>query len=154
MSTPTWWLAPCRSSARSSPKAAGVAPRPQSRGASVAATERKASGGPRRCGGRDSLVGPHLGSGHLGCRTAIKEVAGHAQVLDGLDAEGQPILRDATSLVTLRNLLTYTTGYVYDIGNQDMGKWYEVSGAPSRSSLRLDGLKTPLAFDPGTRWDD
>jgi CubicO group peptidase (beta-lactamase class C family) len=56
--------------------------------------------------------------------------------------------------VTLRNLLTHTSGYVYDVGNQDMGKWYEVSGAPSRSSLRLDGLKTPLAFDPGTRWDD
>lgn len=81
------------------------------------------------------------------------ELSGTPRVLDGFDAEGQPILRDATSPVTLRNLLTHTSGYVYDIWNQDMGKWYEVSGTAPLSSQRLDGLKTPLSFDPGTQWE-
>jgi CubicO group peptidase (beta-lactamase class C family) len=38
--------------------------------------------------------------------------------------------------VTLRNLLTHTSGYVYDIGNEDMGKWCEVSGTPPTPRVR------------------
>ena len=71
------------------------------------------------------------GAGRPSRRSPVKP-----QVLDGFDAEGQPILRDATSLVTLRNLLTHTSGYVDDVGNEDMGKWCEVSGTPPTHRVR------------------
>jgi len=74
------------------------------------------------------------------------------QVLDGFDSEGQPITRPAKGDVTLRNLLTHTSGYVYDIWNADMAKWYEATETPSLFSLMKVALRTPLAFDPGTRW--
>ena len=77
----------------------------------------------------------------------------NSQVLTGFDGDGQPETRPATSEVTLRNLLTHTSGYVYDIWNADMTRWYEATGTPSLFDLKKDALRTPLAFDPGTRWE-
>ncbi len=37
------------------------------------------------------------------------------QVLEGFDADGKPRLRPARRKVTLRNLLTHTAGFVYDV---------------------------------------
>jgi len=76
-----------------------------------------------------------------------------ATVLEGFDAGGQPMTRPAVGDVTLRNLLTHTSGYVYDIWNADMGRWYEATETPSLFSLMVNALKTPLAFDPGTQWE-
>jgi len=36
-----------------------------------------------------------------------------SHVLESFDEEGKPILRPATALVTLRNLLNHTSGYVF-----------------------------------------
>ncbi len=83
----------------------------------------------------------------------VDELAEPAMVLEGFDSDGQPITRPATRQVTLRDLLTHTSGYVYDIWNEDMAKWYEATGTPTLFSLLLAGLKTPLAFDPGTQWE-
>ena len=75
-------------------------------------------------------------------------------VLTGFDADGQPETRAATSDVTLRNLLTHTSGFTYaDIWNSDIAKWCEVTETPSLFSLLLSSLQTPLAFDPGTQWE-
>jgi methyl acetate hydrolase len=74
-------------------------------------------------------------------------------VLEGFDADCQPITRPATAEVTLRNLLTHTSGYVYDIWNVDMSRWYKATGTPRTLSRKIDALKTPLAFDPGTHWE-
>ena len=74
------------------------------------------------------------------------------QVLDGFDDAGQPILRDARSQVTLRNLLTHTSGYAYDFTDPNLDKWFGVSDAPRMSTGRLASLNTPLMFDPGTKW--
>ncbi len=74
------------------------------------------------------------------------------QVLEGFDDAGQPILRDARSQVTLRNLLTHTSGYVYDFTDPNLDRWFEVTDAPRRSTGRLASLNTPLMFDPGTKW--
>lgn len=73
-------------------------------------------------------------------------------VLEGFADDGQPITRAATSEVTLRHLLTHTSGYVYDIWNTNMAAWYEATGTPNVLSLQKAGLQTPLAFDPGTQW--
>ena len=74
-------------------------------------------------------------------------------VLEGFNGVGQPITRAAASEPTLRQLLTHTGGYVYDIWNADMSRWYETSGTPNLFSLKRDALRTPLAFDPGTKWE-
>jgi methyl acetate hydrolase len=74
------------------------------------------------------------------------------QVLDGFDEAGQPILRDARSQVTLRNLLTHTSGYAYDFTDPNLDKWFGATDAPRMSTGRVASLNTPLMFDPGAKW--
>ncbi len=73
-------------------------------------------------------------------------------VLDGFDDAGQPITRPPTNPVTLRNLLTHTSGFVYDIWDTNCAQWHEVTGEPNILSLEKASLREPLMFDPGTRW--
>lgn len=74
-------------------------------------------------------------------------------VLEGFGDDGQPRTRPATVPVTLRHLLTHTSGFVYDIWDDDLTRWHEVTGAPSAVlSGQRAALSTPLAFEPGTRW--
>ena len=77
---------------------------------------------------------------------------GTPRVLEGFDDAVQPILRDARSQVTLRNLLTHTSGYAYDFTDANLTKWHAATNTPGSLSRRLDSLKTPLMFDPGTKW--
>jgi methyl acetate hydrolase len=74
------------------------------------------------------------------------------QVLEGFDDAGQPILRDARSQVTMRNLLTHTSGYAYDFTDPNLDKWFGATNAPRMSTGRVASLNTPLMFDPGTKW--
>jgi len=74
------------------------------------------------------------------------------QVLEGFDDAGQPILRDARSEVTLRNLLTHTSGFAYDFTDPNLDKWFGATDAPRMSTGQVASLNTPLMFDPGTRW--
>ena len=76
-----------------------------------------------------------------------------AQVLEGLADDGTPQLRPASTPVTLRQLLTHTSGFVYDIGDADFAAYLHATGKPSVLSLQLDALRVPLMFDPGTRWE-
>jgi CubicO group peptidase (beta-lactamase class C family) len=75
------------------------------------------------------------------------------QVLEGFDAQGEPILRAAKRPITLRHLMTHTAGFCYDLWNADMGSYMEKKGVPGIISCKNDALKTPLATDPGTRWE-
>ncbi|HUF83333.1 MAG TPA: serine hydrolase domain-containing protein [Acidimicrobiia bacterium] len=78
---------------------------------------------------------------------------GEVTVLDGFDGDGRPVTRPPASPVTLRQLLTHTSGFVYDIWHPDLVRWHEVTGVPTILSLEKASLRTPLAFDPGTRWE-
>ena len=75
------------------------------------------------------------------------------QVLDGFDAGGAPILRAAKTEITLRHLMTHTAGFCYDMWNGDMVSYVEKAGLPGIITCKNDALKTPLASDPGTRWE-
>jgi len=75
------------------------------------------------------------------------------QVLDGFDANGDPILRPAKTEITLRHLMTHTAGFCYDMWNGDMVSYVEKAGLPGIITCKNDALKTPLASDPGTRWE-
>lgn len=78
---------------------------------------------------------------------------GEVQVLDGFDDHGEPVVRPPRAPVTLRNLLTHTSGYVYDIWNADLLRYQERMGVPGIITCEERALGVPLAFDPGTRWE-
>jgi methyl acetate hydrolase len=80
---------------------------------------------------------------------AIKD----AKVLEGFDEDGRPRLRDPKTPITLRHLLTHTSGYGYDIFNPDLARYVQITGLPSILSRKNDALRLPLLFDPGSRWE-
>jgi len=82
----------------------------------------------------------------------IPELA-DVQVLDGFDANGEPRLRRPNKDVTLRHLLTHTSGFSYDIWNADMVRYQEAKGIPGIITCETVALTTPLMFDPGENWD-
>src|ERR1700726_3836008 len=51
------------------------------------------------------------------------------QVLEGFDAKGEPKLRPAKKAITLRQLMTHTAGFAYDMWNGEMEKYLEKTGA-------------------------
>jgi len=81
----------------------------------------------------------------------IEPAIGSPQVLDGFDAKGLPQLRPAQRPITLRHLLTHTSGLVYRL--------WDAKAVPYAKSLELLpkaqrklAPPTPLMFDPGARW--
>jgi methyl acetate hydrolase len=75
------------------------------------------------------------------------------QVLEGFDAKGEPKLRPAKGQITLRQLMTHTAGFAYDMWNGDMVKYLEKTGTPGIITCQNAALKTPICSDPGTRWE-
>jgi CubicO group peptidase (beta-lactamase class C family) len=77
----------------------------------------------------------------------------HLKVLDGFDDDGKPMLSSPKTSPTTRQLLTHTSGYVYEIWN--------ANGLQSVASEQIDslfaeggnGMMAPLAFSPGERWE-
>lgn len=85
--------------------------------------------------------------------STICEELGAIEVLTGFDSEGQPITRPPASPITMRNLLTHTSGFVYDVWNANQTRWLEATGNPNIFTQEMAALRTPLAFDPGTKWE-
>jgi methyl acetate hydrolase len=75
------------------------------------------------------------------------------QVLEGFDSSGNPKLRPARGAITLRQLMTHTAGFVYELWSGDKATYLEKTGTPGITTCQNAALKTPLAHDPGTRWD-
>lgn len=75
------------------------------------------------------------------------------QVLEGFDADGQPKLRPATRPITLRHLMTHTAGFCYNMWNGDIATYLDKTGTPPVTTCQNAALKTPIASDPGTRWE-
>src|SRR5215207_8350842 len=75
------------------------------------------------------------------------------QVLEGFDASGAPKLRAAKKPITLRQLMTHTAGFCYNMWNGDNALYLEKTGTPAITTCQNAALKTPIASDPGTRWE-
>jgi CubicO group peptidase (beta-lactamase class C family) len=58
---------------------------------------------------------------------------GALQVLDGFDGD-TPRLRAPATPITLRHLMTHTSGLAYWFGHADLLRWYEVTGTPGFSA--------------------
>ena len=78
---------------------------------------------------------------------------GRIQVLDGFDADGDPILRPPKRDVTTRMLLLHTAGFGYDFFNEQYNRLAEEHGQPSIVTSSRASLMTPLLFDPGDEWE-
>jgi methyl acetate hydrolase len=74
------------------------------------------------------------------------------QVLDGFDSGGQPKLRPAKRPITVRHLLTHTSGFTYSVWSEDLTRYEKVTGMPDIAYSRNGALAAPLEFDPGDRW--
>lgn len=74
-------------------------------------------------------------------------------VLDGFDAQGEPMLRAPKSDITVEQLLLHTAGFGYDFFNQDLIKYGQKRNVPSVATGSMASLATPLLFDPGERWE-
>ena len=70
-------------------------------------------------------------------------------VLDGFDAAGEPVTRRAKSKITLRRLLTHTSGLSYDFNSTDLTRYL---AAKELNFRQLDPPPIPLLFDPGEGW--
>ncbi len=77
------------------------------------------------------------------------------QVLEGFDAVGTPRVRPPCRPMTLRHLLTHTSGFAYDIWNADIlqYKTERQTRNPGLDEGKVGFLMVPLAFDPGDRWE-
>lgn len=66
-------------------------------------------------------------------------------VLHGFEKEsGKPILRPASKPVTLRHLLSHTSGFAYDMWHEGMFRYNTRAGSQTETG--------PLVFEPGEGW--
>ncbi|MBX6752782.1 serine hydrolase domain-containing protein [Thermorudis peleae] len=75
------------------------------------------------------------------------------QVLEGFDESGKPKLRSASRPLTLRHLLTHTSGFSYDFLSSDYQRYMAITGLPSIGTCQRAALALPLLFEPGERWE-
>lgn len=78
---------------------------------------------------------------------------GRLGVLTGFDADGRPLTRAPRRPITLRHLLSHTSGCSYEIWNPEMQQVQAALGIPGIIGCQLKALELPLASDPGERWE-
>ena len=81
----------------------------------------------------------------------IDPALGSPQVLAGFDAAGTPRLRPAKRPITLRHLLTHTSGFTYRLWDAKAVRYFKaIDLLPSAERNAVSRM--PLMFDPGDRW--
>lgn len=80
----------------------------------------------------------------------VPEIA-RKEVLVSVGADGAVKTRPAKKPITLRHLLTHTSGMGYDTWNADIFRYVQAKGPLKPNSMQM--LSTPLLVDPGDRWE-
>jgi len=70
------------------------------------------------------------------------------RILTGFDDKGAPRLREAREYLTLRNLLTHTSGFSYPLWDTKVLRYVQFK----RGKKDKDLPRMPLMFEPGERW--
>jgi len=74
----------------------------------------------------------------------------HLQVIAGFDANtGEPALRPVSKPITLRHLLTHTSGFAYDNWNETLFRYTQKKGTLGAA---ITNPPWPLVFEPGAAW--
>jgi methyl acetate hydrolase len=81
----------------------------------------------------------------------LPELAAH-MVLEGFEASGKPKLRPAKRAITLRHLLTHTSGFTYSNWSDRIPQYEKATGMVDISESKNGAFESPLEFDPGDRW--
>jgi CubicO group peptidase (beta-lactamase class C family) len=78
---------------------------------------------------------------------------GDVRVLERLDAaSGEPVLRPPARPITVRHLLTHTSGFSYEMWSPEVVAYREKTGLPSVMDGGDGFMRAPLLDDPGARW--
>ena len=73
-------------------------------------------------------------------------------VLESFSEDGAPLLRPARNPVTLRHLLTQTSGFGHELWSANLVKYQKATGMRPVGSQTRAALNVPLLSDPGERW--
>jgi methyl acetate hydrolase len=84
--------------------------------------------------------------------TDILPAFGELEILDGFD-DDVPRLRAPTRPVTVRHLLTHTSGCGYWFDNPEVLRYHRVTGVPDPLSGSAEMLRVPRLFEAGERWE-
>ncbi|KAM3073544.1 hypothetical protein ACMFMG_004562 [Clarireedia jacksonii] len=85
-------------------------------------------------------------------REIVPELA-EIDVLEGFDDDGVPRLRKCTSPITLRQLLSHSSGFCYDKQNEGLQRWAAYVGKTENLFTgSYTGYLHPLIFEPGQGW--
>jgi methyl acetate hydrolase len=71
------------------------------------------------------------------------------QLLERIE-DGTPVLREPEHKVTVKQLITHTSGIAYGFWNADLAAWERTARAPDRVSGGRAVLQAPLVAEPGS----
>jgi CubicO group peptidase (beta-lactamase class C family) len=80
------------------------------------------------------------------------------QVYAGDGADGEPLLEDSNRSMTIRELMTHSSGLAYGLGSGNVvDRMYRESGLLDFRNKPLQSMidtlaETPLLYQPGERW--
>ncbi|KAK1751942.1 beta-lactamase family protein [Echria macrotheca] len=85
-------------------------------------------------------------------REIVPELA-ELDVIEGFEEDGTPRLRKCTAPISLRQLLTHTSGFCYDMQQEKLQRWAAYVGKKDCGfSGSYSGYLYPLIFEPGEGW--
>ncbi|PGH03160.1 hypothetical protein GX51_04195 [Blastomyces parvus] len=75
------------------------------------------------------------------------------EILEGFEEDGKPIVRKASKKLTLKRLLTHSSGFAYHLTRENLQKWNAYHGRDTtKMDADKDQYRQPLLFEPGENW--
>ncbi|KAF7972555.1 hypothetical protein HWV62_17768 [Athelia sp. TMB] len=76
------------------------------------------------------------------------------EILTGFDDQGKPVLKRAKNSITLRHMLSHSSGMGYDFATHKLDTWRKSRNEGHLAyTMSLQGYIMPLVFEPGEDWE-